>query len=195
MKNKYHIPRIDDLFYRLQGASHFSNLDLRLGCHQLRVRGSNIPNIAFRTRYGHYKFVVMSFGLTNAPTSFMDLINEVFKHHLDLLIIVFIDDILIFYRNKEEHASHLRIVLQNLKDHQLFAKFHKCVLWFQFVTFSWSIVDSEGIRLDSQKIDLVKQWPRPTSANDIKSLLDLVGYYKSLLDQVDSKDGQVTMVK
>ncbi|KAH0725447.1 hypothetical protein KY284_001312 [Solanum tuberosum] len=129
----------------LFGASHFSKIDLRSGYRQLRVRDSDIPKIAFRTRYGHYEFVIMSFGLTNALAAFMDLMNRVFKHYLDLFIIVFINDILIYSRNKEEHVNHLRAVLQTVKDHQLFAKFRKCEFWLQSVSFLEHIVSSEGI--------------------------------------------------
>ena len=111
IKNKYPIPRNDELFNQFQGGSHFSKIDLRLNYHQFRVKYSEIPKIAFRTRYRHYEFVVMSFGLTNVPATFMDLINIVFKKYLDLFCIIFIDDILIYSRNEEEHASHLRIVL------------------------------------------------------------------------------------
>ena len=128
IKNKYTIPSIDDLFDQLQGSSHFSKIDLRSGYHQLRVRDSDILKTTFRTRYGHCEFIVMSFGLTNSPAAFMDLMNRVFKQYLDLFIIVFIDDILIYSSNEEEHASHLRIVLQTLKDQQLLSKFSKCNL-------------------------------------------------------------------
>ncbi|WMV43384.1 hypothetical protein MTR67_036769 [Solanum verrucosum] len=186
IKNKYPIPRIDDLFDQLQGASHFSKIDLRSGYHQLRVRDSDIPKTAFRTRYGYYEFVVMSFGLTNALVAFMDLMNRVFKQYLDLFVIVFIDDILIYSRNEEEHASHLRVVLQTLKDHQLFAKFNKCEFWLQSVAFLGHIVSSEGIRVDSQKIETVKQWPRPTSATDIRSFLGLAGYYRQFVEGFSS---------
>ena len=110
IKNNYPISRIDDLFDQFQGASHFSKIDLRLGYHHLRVRDSDIFKTTFRTRYGHYEFVVMSFGLTNVPATLMDLMNRVFKKYLDLFVIVFIDDILIYFRNEEEHASHLGII-------------------------------------------------------------------------------------
>ena len=126
IKNMYPIPTIDHLFDQLQGARHFSKIDLRLGYHQLRVRDSDILKTAFKTRYGHHEFVVMLFGLTNTPASFMDLMNRVFKQYLDLFVILFIDDILIYSRSEEEHASHLRVVLHTLKDHQLFANFSKC---------------------------------------------------------------------
>ena len=126
VRNRYPLPRIDDLFDQLQGASCFSKIDLRSGYHQLRIRREDVPKIAFRTRYGHYEFLVMSFGLTNAPTAFMDLMNGVFKPFLDRFVIVFIDDILVYSRSEEEHAEHLRIVLQTLREHQLYAKFSKC---------------------------------------------------------------------
>ncbi|XP_019239301.1 PREDICTED: uncharacterized protein LOC109219321 [Nicotiana attenuata] len=126
IKNKYPLPRIDDLFDQLQGAKVFSKIDLRSGYHKLRIRASDVPKTAFRTRYGHYEFLVMSFGLTNAPATFMDLMNRVFKPYLDSFVIVFIDDILIYSRSREEHEQHLRVVLQTLRDSQLYAKFSKC---------------------------------------------------------------------
>ncbi|GJY19918.1 putative reverse transcriptase domain-containing protein [Tanacetum coccineum] len=126
VKNRYPLPRIDDLFDQLQGSSVYSKIDLRSGYHQLRVRDEDIPKTAFRTRYGHYEFQVMPFGLTNAPAIFMDLMNRVCKPYLDKFVIVFIDDILIYSRNKEEHANHLRIILELLKKEKLYAKFSKC---------------------------------------------------------------------
>ncbi|XP_019258625.1 PREDICTED: uncharacterized protein LOC109236846 [Nicotiana attenuata] len=126
IKNKYPLPRIDDLFDQLQGAKVFSKIHLRSGYHQLRIRASDVPKTAFRTRYGHYEFLVMSFGLTNAPAAFMELMNRVFRPYLDMFVIVFIDDILVYSRSQEEHEQHLRVVLQTLKDSQLYAKFSKC---------------------------------------------------------------------
>ena len=118
--------------------------------------------------------------------TFMDLMNRVFKQYLDLFVIVFIDDILIYSRNEKEHASHLRIVLQTLKDHQKFAKFSKYEFWLQSIAFIGNIVSSEGIRVDSQKVEAVKQWPRPTSATDIRSFLGLGGYYKRFVEGFSS---------
>ncbi|GJY53190.1 putative reverse transcriptase domain-containing protein [Tanacetum coccineum] len=126
IKNRYPLPRIDDLFDQLQGSSVYSKIDLRSGYHQLRVRDKDIPKTAFRMRYGHYEFQVMLFGLTNAPAVFMDLMNRVCKPYLDKFVIVFIDDILIYSRNKEEHADHLRIILKLLRKEELYAKFSKC---------------------------------------------------------------------
>jgi hypothetical protein len=122
MKNKYPLPRIDDLFDQLKGACVFSKNDLCFGYHQLKIHASNIPKTTFTTRYGLYEYTVMSFGLTNAPAYFMYLMNKVFMEYLDKFVVVFIDDILIFSKNKEKHAEHLRLVLQKLREHKLYAK-------------------------------------------------------------------------
>ncbi|GJV74698.1 putative reverse transcriptase domain-containing protein [Tanacetum coccineum] len=129
VKNHYPLPRIDDLFDQLQGSSVYSKIDLRSGYHQLRVREKDIPKTAFRTRYGHYEFQVMPFGLTNAPAVFMDLMNRVCKPYLDKFVIVFIDDILIYSKNKKEHEEHLNAILELLKKEELYAKFSKCEFW------------------------------------------------------------------
>ncbi|KAH0784257.1 hypothetical protein KY290_003855 [Solanum tuberosum] len=149
IKNKYPLPRIEDLLDQLQGVNCFSKIDLRSGYHQLRVRGVDILKMAFRTRYSHYEFLVMAFGLTNAPAAFMDLMNRVFRHYLDMFVIVFIDDILIYSRSEGEHMDHLRIVLQVLKDHQLYAKFSKCEFWLRSVAFLVHIVSSKGIESEA----------------------------------------------
>ena len=117
IKNKYPLPWIDDLFYQLQGRTVFSKIDLRSGYHQLRIKEEDIPKTAFRMRYGHYEFLVMSFGLTNAPIAFMDMMNRVFKDYLDKFVIVFIDDILVYSQSEIEHEQHLRLVLQQLREH------------------------------------------------------------------------------
>ncbi|GKB31173.1 putative reverse transcriptase domain-containing protein, partial [Tanacetum coccineum] len=152
VKNRYLLPRIDDLFDQLQGSSVYSKIDLRSGYHQLRVRDEDIPKTAFRTWYGHYEFQVMQFGLTNAPAVFMDLINHVCKPYLNKFVIVFIDDILIYSHNNEEHADHPRIILKLLKNEKLYAKFSKCDFWISVVQFLRHVIDSQGIHVDPAKI-------------------------------------------
>ena len=133
VKSKYPLPRIDTLFDQLAGAKVFSKINLRSGYHQIKIRPHDIPKIAFSTRYGLYEYLVMSFGLTNAPAFFMYLMNSVFMPELDKFLVVFIDDILIYSKNDEEHAQHLRIVLTRLREHKLYAKFSKCEFWLDRV--------------------------------------------------------------
>ncbi|KAL5548997.1 hypothetical protein UlMin_004228 [Ulmus minor] len=164
VKNKYPLPRIDDLFDQLKGASVFSKIDLRSGYHQLKIKESDVPKSAFRTRYGHYEFLLMPFGLTNAPAAFMDLMNRVFRAYLDKFVIVFIDDILIYSRSREEHAEQLRTVLSTLSEHRLYAKFSKCEFWLNRVQFLGHVISRDGISVDPTKIDAVSKWPVPTNA-------------------------------
>ncbi|GJW71318.1 putative reverse transcriptase domain-containing protein [Tanacetum coccineum] len=182
IKNRYPLPRIDDLFDQLQGSSTYSKIDLRSGYHQLRVRDEDIPKTAFRTRYGHYEFQVMPFGLTNAPAVFMDLMNRVCKPYLDKFVIVFIDDILIYSRNKEEHADHLRIILELLKKEKLYAKFSKCDFWISIVQFLGHVIDSQGIHVDPAKIEAVKNWASPTTPTEVRQFLGLAGYYQRFIE-------------
>ncbi|GKE20065.1 putative reverse transcriptase domain-containing protein, partial [Tanacetum coccineum] len=182
VKNHYPLPRIDDLFDQLQGSSVYSKIDLRSGYHQLRVRDEDIPKTTFRTRYGHYEFQVMPFGLTNAPAVFMDLMNRVCKPYLDKFVIVFIDDILIYSRNKEEHANHLRIILELLKKDKLYTKFSKCDFWISIVQFLGHIIDSQGIHVDPAKIEAVKNWAPPTTPTEIRQFLGLAGYYRRFIE-------------
>ncbi|GJY35735.1 putative nucleotidyltransferase, ribonuclease H [Tanacetum coccineum] len=163
VKNRYPLPRIDDLFDQLQGSSIYSKIDLRSGYHQLRVREEDIPKTAFRTRYGHYEFQVMPFGLTNAPAVFMDLMNRVCKPYLDKFVIVFIDDILIYSKSKQEHAEHLKLILELLKKEQLYAKLSKCEFWIPKVQFLSHVIDSQGIHVDPAKIESVKDWASPNA--------------------------------
>ncbi|GKC68605.1 putative reverse transcriptase domain-containing protein [Tanacetum coccineum] len=172
-------PMIDDLFDQLQGSSVYSKIDLRSGYHQLRVRDEDIPKTAFKTRYGHYEFQVMPFGLTNAPAVFMDLMNRVCKPYLDKFVIVFIDDILIYSRNKEEHADHLRIILELLKKEKLYAKFSKCDFWISIVQFLGHVIDSQGIHVDPAKIEAVKNWASPTTPTE-RFIKDFLKIAKSL---------------
>ncbi|GJV84533.1 putative reverse transcriptase domain-containing protein [Tanacetum coccineum] len=181
VKNRYPLPRIDDLFDQLQGSSVYSKIDLRSGYHQLRFRDEDILKNTFRTRYGHYKFQVMSFGLTNAPAVFMDLMNHICKPYLDKFVIVFIDDILIYSRNKEEHAVHLRIILELLKNEKLYAKFSKCDFWISIVQFLGHVIDRQGIHVDPAKIEAVKNLASPTTPTEVRQFLGLAAYYQRFI--------------
>ncbi|GJU47097.1 putative reverse transcriptase domain-containing protein [Tanacetum coccineum] len=153
---RYPLPRIDDLFDQLQGSSVYSKINLRSGYHQLRVREEDIPKTAFRTRYGYYEFQVMPFGLTNAPAVFMDLMNRMCKPFLDKFMIVFIDDILIYSKNKKEHEEHLKAILELLKKEELYAKFSKCKFWLPKLQFLSHVIDSQDIHIDPAKIESIK---------------------------------------
>ena len=155
IKNKYPLPKIDDLFDQLQRSSVFSKIDLRFGYHQLRIKESNVSKMAFKTRYGHYKFLVMPFGLTNASTAFMDMMNKVFHPYLDQFVIVFINDILVYSKNAKEYSFHLRIILQTLRDRKLYVKFFKCEFWLNKVVFLEHVVFGNGIFMDPRKIKAI----------------------------------------
>ncbi|GJW48633.1 putative reverse transcriptase domain-containing protein [Tanacetum coccineum] len=165
-----------------RGSSVYSKTDLRSGYHQLRVRDEDIPKTFFRTRYGHYEFQVMSFGLTNAPAVFMDLMNRVCKPYLDKFVIVFIDDILIYSRNKEEHANHLRMILELLKKEKLYAKFSKYDFWIRVVQFLGHLIDSQGLHVDPAKIEAVKNWASPTTPIKVRQFFGLAGYYQRFFE-------------
>ena len=182
VRNKYPLPRIDDLFDQLQGTCVFSKINLRSGYHQLRVRSEDVPKIAFRTRYGNYEFLVMPFGLTNAPAAFMDLMNRVFKSYLDQFVVAFIDDILVYFKSRKEHKRHLSIVLQTLKNKQLYAKLKKCDFWLDKVSFLGHMVTKEGISVDLGKVDVVSNWRRPNTVTEIRSFLGLASYYRQFIE-------------
>ncbi|KAA3461490.1 Retrotransposon protein [Gossypium australe] len=171
VKNKYPLPRIDDLFDQLKGATVFSKIDLRSGYYQLRVKDSDVPKTAFRTRYRYYEFLVMPFGLTNAPAVFMDLMSHKF-------VVVFIDDILIYSQEENEHAEHLRTILQILRDNQLYAKCSKSEFWLKKVGFLGHIVSGDGVRVDPSKISAIVDWKPPKNVSEVRSFLGLAGYYR-----------------
>ncbi|GJV89985.1 putative nucleotidyltransferase, ribonuclease H [Tanacetum coccineum] len=181
IKNRYPVPRIDDLFDQLQGARYFSKIDLRSGYHQLRVHDDDISKSTFRIRYGHFEFTVMPFGLTNAPVVFMDLMNRVCKPYLDKFVIVFIDDILIYSKTKEDHENHLRLMLELLRKEKLYAKFSKCEFWLQEVHFLRHVVNHDGIHVDPSKIKAVKSWKSPMTPSEVRSFLGLAGYYRCFI--------------
>ena len=182
IKNRYPLPRIDYLFDQLREVRVYSKIDLRTGYHQLRVRETDIPKTAFRTRYGHFEFTVMPFGLMNTPTTFMDLMHRVFQPYLDKFFMVFVDDILIYSQSKWEHEYHLRIVLQLLRDHQLYAKFSKCEFWLTEVRFLGHMVSASGVSVDPEKVEAVMSWERPKSVFKIRSFLGLAGYYMRFIE-------------
>ena len=167
IKNKYPLLRIDDLFDQLQGASVFSKIDLRSGYHQLKIKESNVPKMTFRTRYKHYEFLVMPYGLTNAPTTFMDLMNKVFHPYLDQFVIVFIDDILVYSKSADEHVLHLQIILQTLRGRQLYAKFSKCEFWLNEVIFLGHVVSGDSIFVDPMKVEAIVNWEQPKNVSKI----------------------------
>ncbi|WVZ76319.1 hypothetical protein U9M48_024303 [Paspalum notatum var. saurae] len=182
IKNKYPLPRIDDLFDQLQGACAFSKIDLRSGYHQLTIRPSDIPKTAFTTKYGLYEYLVMSLGLTNAPAYFMHLMNRVFMDYLDKLIVVFIDDILIYSKSEEEHEVHLRLVLQRLREHKLYAKLKKCEFWIDEVPFLGHIISKGRIAVDPRKISAITNWEVPQTPKEVRGFLGLVGYYRRFIE-------------
>nr|GEW13819.1 putative reverse transcriptase domain-containing protein [Tanacetum cinerariifolium]GEW60616.1 putative reverse transcriptase domain-containing protein [Tanacetum cinerariifolium] len=181
-KNRYPLLRIDNLFDQLQGSSVYSNIDLRSGYHQLRVCEEDILKISFRTRYGHYEFQVMPFGLTNTPAVFLDLINRVCKTYLDKFVIVFIYDILIYSKNKEEHEGNLKLILELLKKEELYAKFSKCEFWIPKVQLLGHVIDRKGIHVDHTKIESIKDWASLKSPTEIRQFLGLVEYYKRFIE-------------
>jgi hypothetical protein len=167
IKNKYPLPRIEDLFDQMKGTSVFSKIDLRSGYHQLKIRESDIPKTAFRTRYGLYEYTVISFGLTNAPAYFMYLMNKVFMEYLDKFVVVFIDDILIFSKT-EGHENHLRLVLEKLRSNQLYAKLGKCEFWLTKVAFLGHVISAGGVSVDPSKVKDVLNWMPPTNVSGIR---------------------------
>jgi hypothetical protein len=181
-KNKYPLPRIEDLFDKMRGANVFSKIDLRSWYHQLKIQTEDIPKTTFTTIYGLYEFLVMSFGLTNAPTYFMNLINKVFMEYLDQFVVVFIDDILVYSQNEETHEDHLRLVLQKLRENQSYGKFSKCDFWLKEVAFLGHIITDGEIKVDPGKISEILNWKQPTDVSKIRSFLGIAGYYRRFIE-------------
>jgi hypothetical protein len=181
IKNKYPLPRIEDLFDQMKGASMFSKIDLRSGYHQLKIRETDISKTVFHTRYGLYEYTVMSFGLTNSPGYFMYLMDKVFMEYLDKFVVVFIDDILIFSKMVEEHEEHLRLVLEKLRSNQLYVKFSKCEFWLTKVAFLGHVISAGGVSVDPGKVKDVLNWIPPTTASEIQSFLGLARYYRRFI--------------
>ncbi|XP_052726000.1 uncharacterized protein LOC128194436 [Vigna angularis] len=182
IKNKYLLPRIDDLLDQLRGATIFSKIDLRSGYHQIRVKEEDIQKTAFQSRYGHYEYVVMPFGVTNAPAIFMDYMNRIFRPYLDKFVVVFIDDILVYSKSYEEHEDHLRTVLGVLREKELYAKFSKCEFLMKEVQFLGHIVSAGGISVDPAKVRAVLEWESPRSVTKVRSFVGLASYYRRFIE-------------
>ena len=169
IKNKYPLPYIDILFDQLARAMVFSKIDLRSGYHQIKIRPEDVPKIAFSTRYGLYEYLVMSFGLTNAPAYFIYLMNSIFMPELNKFMVVFIDDTLIYSENEADHAEHLRVVLSRLREHKFYAKFSKCKFWLSKVPLLDHILSKNGISVDPSKVQEVMDWKATTSVHEVRS--------------------------
>ena len=186
IKNSYPLPRIDELFDRLQGARFFTKLDLRSGYHQIRIHRSDVAKTAFRTRYGHFEFLVLPFGLTNAPATFMHLMHQTFRAFLDDFVLVFLDDILIYSRTLEEHERHVKQVLEVLRKEKLYAKESKCELFKEEVEFLGHYVGRDGVRMMDDKLAAVADWPVPTKVHDVRAFLGTAGYYRKFIKDFSS---------
>jgi hypothetical protein len=181
IKNKYSLPRIDILFDQPAGAMVFSKVNLHSGYHQIKIHPEDISKTAFPARYELYEYLVMSFELTNAPAYFMYLINSVFILELDKFVVVFIDDILVYSKNEEEHEQHSWIILQRLHDHQLYVKFSKYAFWLKEVPFLGHVIFAECIAVDTSKVQEVLDWKSLRSVTQIRIFLGLAGYYRRFI--------------
>ena len=181
VKNKYPLPRVDELFDRLQGAKYFSKIDLRCGYWQIKMHPEDVEKTAFRSRYGSFEWLVLPMGLTNAPATFMHLMHQIFRPFLDKFVVVFLDDVLIYSRTLAEHRKHVRQVLDLLRQHKLYCKESKCDFFREQVEFLGHVVDRDGIHMMESKVKAVREWPTPTSADDVRSFLGLAGYYRKFI--------------
>jgi len=181
VKNRYPLPRIDDLFDRLSGAKVFSRIDLHLGYYQIRIAEGDEEKTVYCTMYGSYEFLVMPFELTNTPTTFCTLMNDIFREWLDDFVVVYIDDILIYSDSLEKHAEHLRKVFQRLKENKLYAKFEKCKFGVTEVDFLGHRIIQEGLKMDDHKVKVIVDWEPPKSVPTLRSFLGLASYYRKFI--------------
>ena len=192
IRDKYPLPRIDDLLDRLGRAKHFSTLDLASGYHQIAVKASDIPKTAFRTQRGQFEFLVMPFGVTNAPATFQRLMNNLFKEELDAFVLVYLDDILIFSQTLQDHIIHIRQALEKLRKAKLYARLHKCSFFKEQVEYLGFDVSAEGVKPSPEKVRTVVEWPRPQSVKDVRSFLGLAGFYRRFIKQFSLKARPLT---
>jgi hypothetical protein len=181
IKNKYPLPRIDDLFGQLKDVNIFSKIDLRSRYHQVRIKEEDISKTACRTRYGHYEFTMVPFGLSNAPAVFMFLMNGVFREYLEKFFIVFLDDILVYSNLEEECEHHFRMVLQVLREHKLYAKLSKCSFYQNIIHYLGHIISEEGIAVDPANIEAIKGWKSPKNVTEVRSFMGLASYYRRFI--------------
>src|SRR3954465_3694431 len=182
IQNKYPLPRINDLYDQLAGSKVFSKLKLRLGYHQIRVRDVDIPKTAFITRFGSYEYTIMSFGLTNAQSTFSRLMSYIFMEYLDKFVMVYLDDILIYSKTKEEHAEHLRLILEKLREHKLYAKYSKCEFWLPKVTYLGHVISKDGIAVNPERIQAILGWTPLKTVKQVRSFLGLVSYCRHFVE-------------
>ena len=178
IKNQVPLPRIDEVWDQVGGSKYFSTIDLISGYHQIRLRDADIQKTAFRTRYGQYEYLVTPFGLTGAPGCFQTLMNNIFRPHLDKFVLVYLDDILIYSKTREDHLKHLRTILQILKEHQLYGKLSKCKFLCHSLEYLGHIISEKGIQVNSKKIEAVQKWEAPRNVKQIQSFLGLCNYYR-----------------
>ena len=186
IRNRYALPRIDQLLDQLGEAKVFSSLDLASGYHQVRIKESDVEKTAFRTPIGHYEYMVLPFGLTNAPATFQALMNNIFRKHLNKFVLVYLDDILVFSKTPEEHIGHLRTVLQILRDNRLYAKMKKCTFNAQEVKFLGHIVGVNGVRVDPAKVQAINDWPVPQNVHQVRSFVGLATYFRKFIQGFSS---------
>jgi hypothetical protein len=182
VRNSYPLPHMDDLFDRLQGAKYFSKIDLRTGFYQIALAEEDRAKTAFRTRYGHFEWTVLPMGLTNAPATFQHLMNHTFREFLDRCVLVFLDDIVVYSNTLEEHERDVRAVFQRLREAGLYVKKSKCELFMHEIEFLGHHVGRQGLRVMSDKVDAVQQWPKPRNVSELRSFLGLAGYYRRFIE-------------
>ena len=182
IKNTYPLPRINELFDQLAGATVFSKMDLRSGYHQIKICKEDVPKTAFKTRYGLYEYTVMSFGLTNAPATFSRLMNYIFMEYLDKFVVVYLDDILVYSKSNEEHEEHLRLIFLKLREHRLYAKFSKCEFWLPQVVYLGHVISGKGIAVNPETVKAIVEWLPPKNVKQVRSFLGLASYCRRFVE-------------